>query len=292
MTSDPHAAGVADELAREAERHDVPVDGGGHVTWRRFGDGPPLVLLHGGHGSWLHWARNIRPLAAHYTVWVPDLPGYGDSSPTPATTHDALIGATQQSLDALVGAGTAIHLAGFSFGGLTAAALAARRGGVAQLALFGPGGHGCGRRPRGALKVWRDAADRGDAAALAEVMRHNLLMHMLHDPAAVDALALRIHTEACLATRFRSRTISLAGGLGGWLAKYAGPLLLVWGEHDVTAVPEDALRAMSQGRSGCRTVLVPGSGHWVQYERADQVNALLLSLPVSPPTNRSADGSR
>ncbi|HEY4066816.1 MAG TPA: alpha/beta hydrolase [Burkholderiaceae bacterium] len=275
--TDPHAAAFIDELDREAERHDVPVDGG-HVTWRRFGDGPPLVLLHGGHGRWTHWARNIRPLAAHASVWVPDLPGYGDSSTPPATTHEALVDATRQSLDALVGTGTPIHLAGFSFGGLTAAALAARRGHVARLGLFGPGGHGGARRPRGALKVWRDAADSGDAAALAEVMRHNLLMHMLHDPASVDALAMRIHTEACLATRFRSRTISLAGGLARWLAQYPGPLLLAWGEHDVTAVPEDALRAMAQGRSDCRTVLVRGAGHWLQYERADQANELLLSL--------------
>ncbi|MBK6616759.1 hypothetical protein [Ottowia sp.] len=44
-------------------------------------------------------------------------------------------------------------------------------------------------------RLWRDAAERRDDAALAEVMRHNLLQHMLHEAVAVDALALRIQTS-------------------------------------------------------------------------------------------------
>jgi pimeloyl-ACP methyl ester carboxylesterase len=44
------------------------------------GAGRPLVLVHGGHGSWLHWVRNIEALSAKRTLWIPDLPGYGDSS--------------------------------------------------------------------------------------------------------------------------------------------------------------------------------------------------------------------
>ena len=78
-TNQRHDAAFLIELDREVERHDVPVTGG-HVTWRRFGNagGTPLVLLHGGHGRWGHWARNIRPLTARYTLWVPDLPGYGE----------------------------------------------------------------------------------------------------------------------------------------------------------------------------------------------------------------------
>jgi pimeloyl-ACP methyl ester carboxylesterase len=259
------------ELASEAQRHDVPVDGR-RVAWRRFGGGPPLVLLHGGHGSWLHWARNIRPLAAHRTVWVPDLPGYGDSDTPPEQTFAALVEMTLRSLDVLVGAGTQVALAGFSFGGLTASSLAARRGGVSQLALFGAGGHGGGRRPRGELRTWRDAADRGDAVLLAETMRHNLLMHMLHEPSSVDELALRIHTDACLATRFRSRPISMAGKLAQWLDSYRRPLWLAWGENDVTAVPQEVVPALARGHEGCKAWIVPGGGHWVQYECADLIN--------------------
>ncbi|MDP1534466.1 MAG: alpha/beta hydrolase, partial [Rubrivivax sp.] len=58
LSSDAIAA-----LAISAERHER-VHQGRRLCWRRFGDGPPLVLLHGGHGSWLHWVRNVQALAA------------------------------------------------------------------------------------------------------------------------------------------------------------------------------------------------------------------------------------
>jgi len=52
---------LIDELEACAERHVIPYD---HtpVVWRTWGTGTPLVLLHGGYGSWLHWVRNIEGL--------------------------------------------------------------------------------------------------------------------------------------------------------------------------------------------------------------------------------------
>jgi len=56
------------------------------MVWRVWGGGPPLVLLHGGTGSWMHWIRNIEELARDFTVVAPDIPGSGESaSPFPQT---------------------------------------------------------------------------------------------------------------------------------------------------------------------------------------------------------------
>ena len=259
-----------------AQRHAVASGRGEEIVWRRFGTGTPLVLLHGGHGSWLHWARNLEALAARHTVWVPDLPGYGESSAPVEPALPSLVAALCDTLNQLVGADTAVHVTGFSFGGLVAASVARSRPAVSSLTLMGPGGHGGRRRPRGELQQWRSAHAQGDQAALAAVMHHNLLMHMLHDAANVDSAALHIHTQSCLKTRFRSKPISRAGQLPGFLSGYLGPLLLVWGEHDATAEPQQASRVLAQGRTTCRTHILPGAGHWVQYEVADTVNALLL----------------
>ncbi|WP_143340100.1 alpha/beta fold hydrolase, partial [Cronobacter sakazakii] len=35
-----------------------------------------------------------------------------------------------------------------------------------------------------------------------------------------------------------------------------------------------------------RTVVVPGAGHWIQQERADEVSALLLEFLTSLPLSR------
>jgi pimeloyl-ACP methyl ester carboxylesterase len=46
----------------------------------RVGAGPTLLLLHGGTGSWTHRLRNIEPLARHFRLVVPDLPGWASRS--------------------------------------------------------------------------------------------------------------------------------------------------------------------------------------------------------------------
>ncbi len=257
-----------------------PEHQGRQVCWHEFpsvnGNGPPLVLLHGGHGSWEHWARNIDALATRFTVWVPDMPGYGDSDTPAEPTMASLVDLLHATLNQLLGTATPIRLAGFSFGGLVAATLAGQRPYIDRMALLGPGGHGGPRRPAGELVSWKTAKESGDAEALAQVMRHNLGVHMLHEPQSIDAEAVRIHTAACLNTRFYSKGISHAGGLAAALKQYQGPLLLAWGEHDVTAVPEQAARTLSEGRGDCETHIVPRVGHWVQFEGAGMVNGLLL----------------
>lgn len=264
------------ELIATAALHRAPFDGG-HIAWRRFGQGTSLVLLHGGHGCWLHWVRNIQALAAKHEVWVPDLPGYGESDMPREMKFESLVEALLQSLDTLVPRERDMRLAGFSFGGLTASALASQRGHIERLSLFGAAGHGSGRRPKGELLNWRSALEAGDMPRFEALMKHNLLMHMLHDEASVDPLALHLHEYACVHTRFRSRAISRAAKLLEALAGYEGRLSVAWGGHDVTAEPEAALRKLAEFRPGCQTHLIPGAGHWVQYEAADAVNALLLA---------------
>jgi len=49
----------------------------GKLHYVSAGNGAPLVLIHGGFGSWLHWRDNIAALAQHHTVFAIDLPGFG-----------------------------------------------------------------------------------------------------------------------------------------------------------------------------------------------------------------------
>jgi len=259
-----------------ATRHDVMFLGR-KVAWRRFGSGPPLVLLHGGHGSWLHWIRNIDALSARYTVWLPDMPSFGDSDALEGDPHAEdrmlrFVGAVSLTMDMLVGSGTSVDLCGFSFGGITAAFLGAKRGHIRRLALIGAGAHGGARRQTIDLVDWRVPDRVGMLAAL----RRNLVPFMLHDEGSADALALAIHEWSCVQTRFRSKAIAQAGGLAQALDQIAAPMLLVWGEHDVTAMPDEVATRLTRGHANREFRILKDAGHWAQYEKAEEVNAVLL----------------
>src|SRR5437660_11283004 len=53
------------------------------------GSGPPLLLLHGYPQTHLLWRKIAPHLAQDFTVVIPDLRGYGDSSKPPAGPDDA-----------------------------------------------------------------------------------------------------------------------------------------------------------------------------------------------------------
>ena len=36
------------------------------VCWRAWGKGTPLVLLHGGYGSWRHWIKQAIPFSKNF----------------------------------------------------------------------------------------------------------------------------------------------------------------------------------------------------------------------------------
>ncbi|MGH8480864.1 MAG: alpha/beta fold hydrolase [Nevskiaceae bacterium] len=48
-------------------------------AWRKFGEGPALLLIHGFPLSGFTWRKVLPQLAEHYTCYVPDLPGLGDT---------------------------------------------------------------------------------------------------------------------------------------------------------------------------------------------------------------------
>jgi pimeloyl-ACP methyl ester carboxylesterase len=114
-----------------------------------------------------------------------------------------------------------------------------------------------------------------DPEAEEAALRNNMLSLMVHEAASIDPLALALYRRAVLAARFRSKPLSTSGRLLPVLAQCTHPVLFVWGEFDVTAVPAEVAPALCAAGPDRRWALVAGAGHWAQYERADAVNALL-----------------
>jgi pimeloyl-ACP methyl ester carboxylesterase len=242
------------------------------------GSGPPLVLLHGGMGSINHWSRNIAALARRYTVHAIDMPGYGDSyTVSKEVPRDDYAGLVIDALNAIVPTGS-FRLAGFSFGGITAALCAARMGvRVHKISLMGPGGFKSGK-PLDMKKIPR--AEEGPAVMKA-VLAYNLRVMMIADPAKVTDEAVELHRANVQRTRYDGRHVSLTVGLmAQCLKEMTCPAQMVWGGADALCAPSPQPRAEEcrAARPDVRIDIIPGAGHWVMYEEADEVNRVMLDF--------------
>jgi len=273
-----HPAAVVDALARSARKVRTPC-GSGTMVWRVWGRGEPLVLLHGGSGSWTHWIRNIPALSQHYELWVADIPGLGDSAMPPEPLVPATVAdVVAAGLERLFPGGQRLRLAGFSFGGHVAGLVAARLGErVAGLTLVGVAALGLRADPR--EPFWKVRAGMSEAE-IAAVYRQNLAVLMFADPSNIDPLAIHLQAENIRRARFRSRPFAPTDGLARALADVTARLSTIWGTRDIIARPslEARLAILRRHHPELAVRLIEGAGHWVAYEAADRFNAALLEL--------------
>ena len=271
----PHAAAGALEAA--ALRFETPC-GSGRMVWRRWGSGKPVLLLHGGSGSWLHWLRTVPALSSRYTVWVPDMPGFGDSDlPPEPYTLDHYTAVVKDGLAHVLPEPGRFHAVGFSLGASIAVRLAHRlEGRVRCLALSGASFFAPveGRKfPLVSVRRATDAAERQRA------VRHNIQIMMLAHERNIDALAL--HLYGLDTARRKLPRVSFSGfhrlreDLPGLrverLAVISGADDQVIG-HGSKAQGE-ALRSL---RPDAHYEALQESGHWVMYEAAERYNEALL----------------
>jgi len=246
----------------------------------RRGQGPDLVLFHGGMGSWRHWIRNVEPLATRFRVHALDHPSYGASAAVPReTTGAAYLDLVHELLVEMLPGDAPLRFAGFSFGGAIAASLARRLGPrVTHLCLVSPGGFPTRRFGERPIRSYKDA--HGDEQRFREICRHNLLVNMLTDPVSVTEEAVNIQADGVRRTRFDSRKVSAGGTLLGDLAALGCRLRVLWGESDDSPFrPADLLIGEIRAAVGTLDLhRVPRAGHWSAYENADEVNRLMLQF--------------
>jgi pimeloyl-ACP methyl ester carboxylesterase len=271
-------AAAVDAIARTARKVKTPC-GEGSMVWRVWGAGEPLLLFHGGSGSWTHWIRNIPELSKHYELWVADIPGLGDSAMppkpwVPASIADVVVA----GLERLFARDVKLRMAGFSFGGQVAGLSAAMLGDrVRMLTLIGVAALGLRADPREPFAKQRPGMSPAEIAA---VFRQNLAVLMFADPAKIDDLAVHLQGENIKRARFRSRPFAATDNLARALEKVTAPVKTIWGTRDIIARPsiETRLEILRRHHPELEVRLIEGAGHWVAYEAADRFNAAFLEL--------------
>ena len=271
-----HSLPEVQRLEKLAVRSTTPCGPTGHMVWRRWGNGPPIVFLHGGSGSWTHWIKNIDALAASHTLWIADLPGCGDSDlPPGAVDADGIFqtvvtGITQQFK------GAPVDLVGFSFGSMVSGFVAAHAPHlIKRLLLVAPPALGLRRASLGLKSLSVPMTEEQRELAI----RHNLQRMMLHDPAAVDDLAVALHAANFSRDRLRKRRISRGLIMAELQTRWRCPVTVMCGREDPLAKID--LHLLPEALRLCdlrELLLVDHAGHWLQYEQPGVFDAAVERL--------------
>lgn len=272
------------EALAQKSRLILTPSGEGEMVWQAWGTAttkPPLLLLHGGFGSWTHWMANVEALSRDRLVVTCDMPGLGDSaSASGELSPDVIAGPIIAGLDDVFGNDASFDLAGFSFGGLIGSRVAASVGDRCRtfVAVGASGFEGLHVRVLGIEVPAKDASDAEKNA----IHRSNLNILMLWDDAKIDDVAIYMHRKNVARSRVRSRPMSLGNHLVDALPKVTSKMHGIWGVHDATAGGREQIMARQDILRGfdpdAEVKIIEEAGHWVMYERPDAFDTALLEL--------------
>jgi pimeloyl-ACP methyl ester carboxylesterase len=245
---------------------------GGRVHLLRGGDGPPLLFLHaaGGAGQW-HEFHEL--LAAHFTVFAPDHPGFGGSDPLPEV--EDMTDLVYHYLDVIARLGLdRPHVVGGSFGGWLAAELAvAAPHVVGSLTLLSAAGLRLPEHP---------------IADLFLMTPPQLAAALFHDPAkaagmfppepAIDDILAAYRDMTALA-RFSWTPFLNNPKLARRLRRVTAPTHVVWPADD-RIVPIAHGHRYAELIEGATLTVVEDCGHAMYFERPAEFAAAVTEFLV------------
>jgi 2-hydroxy-6-oxonona-2,4-dienedioate hydrolase len=271
-------ADIVAAVAADAELVTTPC-GDGRLVWRRWGRGRPVVLAHGGSGSWTHWIKQIPVLKQHYEVWAIDLPGLGDSAmPAHPHTPESSGVAVAEGLKSLISRERRAHVVAFSFGAHVSTHAMARLGDwVADFTITGCAALGLPQGP--GIDFPKERIGMSEEERVG-VHRRLLEILMFKENDRIDALAVHLQVENIRRARFRSRPFARTDEIRETLPKVSVPVRAIWGAEDQTAWPSIDARydVLREGHPELITRTVPDAGHWVMYEQPAAYTAALLEV--------------
>lgn len=276
-------------MALTAEGTSKFVTAGAHkIHYHEAGkpDAPVVMMLHGGGpgaGAWSNYRRNIDAFAEQYRVIMPDFIGFSksDKPKFEGELFKVLADSTRNVMDAL-GVKRA-HLVGNSLGGGTSIRLAIDTPDrVDRLIVMGPGGSLPMHTPvpaEGIKHIFNYYEGEGPTTDKLD----KFLDCMVYDRSAITDQLFNERFEASkqpelVANPMLSpRSKGVLGPLWKEFDRIVNKTLVIWGRDDRTVLLDNAWIMLNQ-IPDVRLHVFGKTGHWAQWERAEEFNKLVLGF--------------
>ncbi|MVU79351.1 alpha/beta fold hydrolase [Nocardia sp. ET3-3] len=257
-----------------------------HYHEAGVGNGPTIVLLHGGGpgaSSWSNFAKNIPVLAKDFHVLAVDQPGFGLSDkPTEHPQYFVHSASALKDLLDHLEITDRVHLLGNSLGGGAATRFALdypdRAG---KLVLMGPGGLSTNLfapDPTEGVKLLSKFNFEPTKENLEAFLRIMVFDQKLITPELVEErFASASQPESLAATRAMGKSFAGPDFAKGMIwrdaFKLRQPVLMIWGREDRVNPIDGALVALKMVPR-VQLHVFGGCGHWAQLEKFDEFNRL------------------
>lgn len=237
----------------------VPVDGL-LVRATVTGAGPPLVLVHGLGTSGRCWKHNLAALAGCATLYVVDLPGFGESDkPDEVLAPEQLAGVLARwclALDL-----HKVRVIGHSLGGEVCLWLAATYPTLVERVIVA----GSTGWPR---------------ASLAHRLK-GLVLDGFREPLHFLPTLLEAYAKAGPARMVRTIQASEPERLARELPRIAAPTLVVWGARDPVITLDEASAMACAIRRG-RLAIIEQGAHGIIFDAPRRFNRLVCRFLAEP----------
>jgi pimeloyl-ACP methyl ester carboxylesterase len=253
-------------------RKTIQVDGL-DVLYYTAGRGEPLVVIHGGGGDARTWWRNIDELSEKYTVYAPDLPGYGGSQPLQGNYYIPELAEFIAKFAASLGL-ERFNLVGHSLGGGIALNFALKWPDkikklvlVSSLCLGREIAFWVRLFSLPAIIISFGAVIMGILKSIKWIIQH------LNPAGLIMPLSPAAMTVGTSITTFRQQTLVLENRLH----EVKIPTLLVWGGRDPIVPVNQAYRA-AKVIPDCRIEVFQNRGHNVHRDELKKFSSILTGF--------------
>lgn len=245
------------------------------VAYKVYGDGKPLIILHG----WGVSGRVMIPLARHLsnlrTCYVVDLPGFGESAPPPEPweidDYANLIEAFITSKDI---SNAPVDLLAHSFGGRITLKLCAREQTLQTIDKVLITG-GAGMKPRRSFTYYAKSYTAKLLKAPFVILPPSLQEKAhtwLRQTAFWKALGSSDYQKLSGVMR-QTFVKSVSEHLEPYLPHIKHDILLLWGEED-EATPLYQAERMEEGLENAALVTISEAGHYAFLDRRRKFNTI------------------
>lgn len=257
---------------------------GARARYHEAGEGPAVILLHGagpGASGLSNFRKNVEALSAKHRVIVPDFPGFGESeNKLPAGGLFAVMGGFVRALMDQLGIERAAFV-GNSMGGGVSLEMALRAPErVEKLVLMGTGGSIPIFTPMLTEGLTRMVGFyAGDGPSMEKLRR--VIDLLVYDPSAITEELMQERYKAATRKDVVDNYVLKAHPWEELWRENIGAItqetLLIWGRED-RVVPLDAAFLLMKAMPKARLHVFPQCGHWAQWEKAGEFNALVLNF--------------